>query len=295
MADFDRNESHAIYGAEHEMSGSSRAEAREGGTGRAKAGEGGSLPWTQRLCAQCWNPELAGEILARLAEFSPDLEAVLRRSPREGVDLLNFLCFSPVSFEKIRQSPDLLLWLTAPDVLDFKKTESQGRDREGSDPDFESLRAWKSQELLRVAFREITGLAGFIETTRDITEIAERCVRQVYRTSLTGLSNRWGSPQTGFGVLGMGKLGGRELNYSSDIDLIFLYGDEGFINARFSYHEFFTRLAEKIVSEFAERGNALFRIDLRLRPEGSSGPLVRGLASTENYYAGMAKPGSGWR
>src|SRR5215468_8265907 len=99
------------------------------GTSRAVPGGGGSLPWTQRLSAQCWDPELAGEILARLAEFSPDLESVLRRSPREGVDLLNFLCFSPVSFEKIHRSPDLLLWLTVPDVLDFKKVERQGRDR----------------------------------------------------------------------------------------------------------------------------------------------------------------------
>src|ERR1700756_3069675 len=159
------------------MSGTGRAEASEGGTGRAVVGGGGSLPWTQRPPAQCLGPELAGEILGWLAEFSPDLESTCRRSPREGVDLLNFLCFSPVSFEKIRRSPDLLLWLTAPDVLDFKKAERQGKDREGADPDFESLRAWKSQELLRVAFREISGLAGFIETTRDITEIAERCVR----------------------------------------------------------------------------------------------------------------------
>jgi [glutamine synthetase] adenylyltransferase / [glutamine synthetase]-adenylyl-L-tyrosine phosphorylase len=269
--------------------GTSRAVSGEGETSRALGSEGGSSPWTQKLSAQCWDPQLAGEILARLAEFSPDLETLCRRSPREGVDLLNFLCFSPVSLEKICRSPDLLLWLVAPDVLDFQKAERQGRDREEPDPDFKSLRAWKSQESLRVAFREITGLAGFVETTRDITEIAERCVRQVYRASLTALSNRWGAPQTGFGVLGMGKLGGRELNYSSDIDLIFLYGEEGFVNPRFSYHEFFTRLAEKIVSEFAERGNALFRIDLRLRPEGSSGPLVRGLASTENYYAGYGE------
>src|SRR6202162_2540340 len=151
------------------MSESRRAEASEGGTGRAEGQSassvhspaGGSLPWTERLSAQCWEPPLAGEILARLAEFTPDLETVCRGSAREGVDLLNFLCFSPVSFEKIRRSPELLLWLSAPDVLDFKKAERQGRDREGPDPDFKSLRAWKSQELLRVAFREISGLAGF--------------------------------------------------------------------------------------------------------------------------------------
>ncbi|HXM01954.1 MAG TPA: hypothetical protein VN939_05095, partial [Chthoniobacterales bacterium] len=89
------------------MSGTSRAEASEGGTGRAQAS--GSLPWTQRLSAQCWEPQLAGEILARLAEFTPDLETVCCGSAREGIDLLNFLCFSPVSFEKIRRSPELLL------------------------------------------------------------------------------------------------------------------------------------------------------------------------------------------
>src|SRR6201984_3187060 len=108
----------------------------------------GSLPWTQRLSARCWDPQLAGGILARLADFSPDLESACRRSPREGVDLLNFLCFFPVSFAQIRRLPDLLLWLTAPDVLDFKKAERQGKDREGADPDFESSRAWKRQESL---------------------------------------------------------------------------------------------------------------------------------------------------
>jgi len=269
------------------MSGTSRAGASEGGPGRAAAG--GSLLWSQRLSAQCWDPQLAEHVLARLAEFCPDLETVFRQSPQDGVNLLNFLSFSPVSFEKICRSPELLLWLAAPDVLDFKKGEGQGKNQEGPDPDFKLLRSWKSQESLRVAYREISGLAGFVETTRDITGIAERCVRQVYRASLSTLGSRWGSPQTGFGVLGMGKLGGRELNYSSDIDVIFLYGEEGFVNPRFSYHEFFTRLAEKIVGEFAARGNALFRIDLRLRPEGSSGPLVRGLASTENYYAGYGE------
>ena len=271
------------------MSGSSCAGASEGGTGRAVAGGGGSSSWSQRLSAQCWDPQLAEQILARLAEFCPDLETVFRQSQQDTANLLNFLSYSPVSFEKIRRSPDLLLWLAAPDVLDFKKGEGQGKNQEEADPDFKRLRAWKSQELLRVAYREISGLAGFVETTRDITGIAERCVRQVYRASLAALGSRWGTPQTGFGVLGMGKLGGRELNYSSDIDIIFLYGEEGFVNPRFSYHEFFTRLAEKFVGEFAERGNALFRIDLRLRPEGSSGPLVRGLASTENYYAGYGE------
>jgi len=141
------------------MSGTSRAGASEGGPGRAAAG--GSLLWSQRLSAQCWDPQLAEHVLARLAEFCPDLETVFRQSPQDGVNLLNFLSFSPVSFEKICRSPELLLWLAAPDVLDFKKGEGQGKNQEGPDPDFKLLRSWKSQESLRVAYREISGLAGF--------------------------------------------------------------------------------------------------------------------------------------
>jgi glutamate-ammonia-ligase adenylyltransferase len=143
--------------------------------------------------------------------------------------------------------------------------------------------------MLRIAYREVSGLAGFVETTHDITAVAERCVNQVYRFALDSLGKRWGRPKTGFGILAMGKFGGKELNYSSDIDVIFLYHEDGFLNPRFSYHEFFSRLAEKIVEVFATNGKQLFRIDLRLRPEGPSGPLVRSLTSVENYYAGYGE------
>jgi glutamate-ammonia-ligase adenylyltransferase len=80
----------------------------------------------------------------------------------------------------------------------------------------------------------------------------------------------------------MGKFGGIELNYSSDIDVVFFYGEEGYLNPRFSYREFFTRLAEEIIQIFSATAEPLFRIDVRLRPEGAHGPLVRPLASMEN-------------
>jgi [glutamine synthetase] adenylyltransferase / [glutamine synthetase]-adenylyl-L-tyrosine phosphorylase len=241
----------------------------------------------RELIKKCWEPTQAEQVLHRLGELVPELETICRQAPDGGLDLINFLCFSPISFEKVGHAPALLSWLVGPDVLGSKRGRWRGSDTQQPDPDFQALQAWKSQELLRVAFREISGLAGFVETTRDITEIAEQCVRQVYETSLTTLTGRWGNPDTGFGVFGMGKFGGRELNYSSDIDVIFLYNADGFINPRFTYHEFFTRLSEKIVAAFAEK--RLFRIDVRLRPEGSSGPLVRSFASTENYYAGYGE------
>src|SRR5213078_2774081 len=94
-----------------------------------------------------------------------------------------------------------------------------------------------------------------------------------------------------FAILALGKLGGGELNHSSDVDLIFLYTDEGELSPRLSYHQWFNRLAEKILETFAMRDpeGALFRIDLRLRPEGSAGPLARSLESMENYYAGFGE------
>ena len=91
--------------------------------------------------------------------------------------------------------------------------------------------------------------------------------------------------------LGLGKLGGRELNHSSDIDVIFLYGDEGQVSPSLTYHEWFNLLGAKIGETFAASSpdGPLFRIDLRLRPEGTAGPLARSLGSMENYYAGFGE------
>ena len=105
------------------------------------------------------------------------------------------------------------------------------------------------------------------------------------------MRGRLGAPDAEASVLALGKLGGHELNHSSDIDVIFFYSTEGHITSSLSYHEWFTRLGNKIIETFATSGPAgsLFRIDLRLRPEGSAGPLVRSLESMENYYAGFGE------
>src|SRR5213078_1337622 len=94
-----------------------------------------------------------------------------------------------------------------------------------------------------------------------------------------------------FAILALGKLGGGELNHSSDVDLLFLYSEEGQFTPQFSYHEFFNRLGNKILETFStpHPEGSLFRVDLRLRPEGSAGPLARSLESMENYYAGFGE------
>ncbi|HZJ16938.1 MAG TPA: hypothetical protein VFD27_17925, partial [Chthoniobacteraceae bacterium] len=148
-----------------------------------------------------------------------------------------------------------------------------------------------AREMLRIALREVAGWSSVEQTTLELTLVAELCVQVVTRGWLEQLAKRWGRPATEFGVLGMGKFGGQELNYSSDIDVIFFYGEDGQLNPHFSHQEFFTRLCEKIVATFSatEADGTLFRIDLRLRPEGALGPLARSLDSIEHYYAAFGE------
>ena len=170
------------------------------------------------------------------------------------------------------------------------------------------LRRFKQRELLRIAARDLARLGNVVEITRELSDVADVCLEAVFQIIRLQFTARFGRPfhqdadghwqPTAFTVLGLGKLGGQELNYSSDVDLMFVYDDEGEVfkeppagkespRAVMSSHQFFSKLAEAFnaeVSRTTEDG-FLFRVDLRLRPEGDAGPLVRSLESFENYYA----------
>jgi glutamate-ammonia-ligase adenylyltransferase len=170
------------------------------------------------------------------------------------------------------------------------------------------LRRFKQRELLRIAARDLARLSNVVEITHELSDVADVCLEAVLQIIRLQFTTRFGRPfhqdangdwqSTAFAVLGLGKLGGQELNYSSDVDLMFVYDDEGEVykeppkgketpRAVMSNHQFFGKLAEAFsaeVSRTTEEG-FLFRVDLRLRPEGDAGPLVRSLESYENYYA----------
>jgi [glutamine synthetase] adenylyltransferase / [glutamine synthetase]-adenylyl-L-tyrosine phosphorylase len=173
---------------------------------------------------------------------------------------------------------------------------------------YATLRQFKLRELLRIGARDLARLSHVSELTRELSDVADLVLNIVHRIAFQQLTERLGLPhhqdpdgnwrRTEFCVLGMGKLGGRELNYSSDVDVLFVYSEEGFAfkdvpqrkklaGKGLSNHQFFTRLAEKFISEVSQltAEGMLYRIDLRLRPEGNAGPLVRSLGSYENYYA----------
>ncbi|MDX1950662.1 MAG: bifunctional [glutamate--ammonia ligase]-adenylyl-L-tyrosine phosphorylase/[glutamate--ammonia-ligase] adenylyltransferase [Verrucomicrobiota bacterium] len=172
---------------------------------------------------------------------------------------------------------------------------------------FRQIRMLKQREMLRIAARDLAHMAPVPEIIKEISNIADISLETVHRICWEQLTGRFGEPwhresdgpwqKTKFCVLGMGKLGGQELNYSSDVDVLFVYSGEGFAfktppkkndqGRGLANHHFFKQLAEQFINEVSRLApeGALFRIDLRLRPEGKSSPLARSLGSYENYYS----------
>jgi glutamate-ammonia-ligase adenylyltransferase len=170
------------------------------------------------------------------------------------------------------------------------------------------LRRLKRRETLRVAARDLGRLSDVVEITQELSDLADVCLDAVLRIVLKQLSEKFGNPfhqdaegrwqPTPFCIFGLGKLGGQELNFSSDVDVLFLYEEEGEVfkelpgagksqRSALSNHQFFCKLAETFTSEVVRSttDGLLFRVDARLRPEGDAGPLARSLESCENYYA----------
>src|SRR5690242_5346921 len=122
--------------------------------------------------------EAAQRVMAALQEIEPRWLDLLAGSPGRQSTLINFLAFSPGSLEKIQRRPELLRWLLSPDVTSSKDLlrDVASQTNLSDDQYFSRLRVWMSDEMLRIAFRDFSGQAGLVETTADITAVAERCV-----------------------------------------------------------------------------------------------------------------------
>lgn len=157
-----------------------------------------------------------------------------------------------------------------------------------------SLRKLRQRVILRVIVRDLNHLADLNEVVQTMTVLAEVTVQSALQHLTPWLESSYGVPLSPAGqhqsliVVGMGKLGGRELNASSDIDLIFAFEEDGETNndRPLSNHEFFTRLGKKLIAAMDEvtADGFVFRVDMRLRPYGSDGPLASSFAMLEEYY-----------
>ena len=258
--------------------------------------------WIKKKSADSLHPAQVETTLVQLNEAWPHAAAPLAETienfPLGEAAVLHLLSVSSICATRIVQNPELLLWLAQPeiclqgrDVVEMAVELHRAPQNDVAANKFCILRHWKNKEMTRIALRELANAAALEETTAELSQLAEICVREVFGHWNTKFRESFGSPAADFAILALGKLGGGELNHSSDVDLIFLYSEEGELSPRLSYHQWFNRLAEKILETFAIRDSegALFRVDLRLRPEGSAGPLARSLESMENYYAGFGE------
>ena len=157
-----------------------------------------------------------------------------------------------------------------------------------------AVRKLRKQVMVKLILRDLNGLADLNEVMQAMTALAEIVVRQAQHCLMESLRQQFGSPvgeesktAQELLVIGMGKLGGCELNVSSDIDLIFVYAEDGETDGArtLSNHEFFTRLGRRLINLINEpTGDGyVFRVDMRLRPYGDSGPLVTSFAALEEY------------
>lgn len=162
-----------------------------------------------------------------------------------------------------------------------------------------AVRRLRKRVMVKLILRDLNGLCGLDEVMQSMTALAEVCLRQAQACLMHSLQQQFGIPLGANGapqellVIGMGKLGGGELNVSSDIDLIFVYPEDGETDGprRLSNHEFFTRLGRKLINAINEltADGYVFRVDMRLRPYGDSGPLVMSFAALEEYLVSQGR------
>ena len=164
-----------------------------------------------------------------------------------------------------------------------------------------SLARFRKREYVRILLRDVAGVAGLGEITEEISNLSDALLQEAVVAVNASLLGRHGTPryvdaqgrerESRFAILSLGKLGGNELNYSSDVDLMFLFdGGQEPPRARISNREYFIQLAQQ-TTELLSRRTAegqVFRIDLRLRPQGHEGELAVGLSHAVRYYSEVA-------
>jgi glutamate-ammonia-ligase adenylyltransferase len=268
---------------------------------------------------------LAEALPALLAE-APDPDSALilfdrliSESPPEVTYLLNennFLAhYAIVIFghsrflgETLIQNTDILQSFLRERNLDlsfshdhFEENLSRFRAR-SFETDFSLLLArFKRREYLRIMLRDVLKIAPLAETTAEISVLADVLIAEALRDAESALQRRYGTAQhldaegrladTRFSVLSLGKLGGNELNYSSDVDLMYIFSDgREPPQASISNREYFIRLSQQITDALARltHDGPVFRIDLRLRPQGNEGELAISMETALRYYASSA-------
>lgn len=229
-----------------------------------------------------WDDSDFIEVIKRVFAFSNFIARSCTHNPAMLADLVQ-------SGDLHGQSP--------PDHYNHKLKKSLSRlcESEQEDKLYSILRKFRLREMIRIALRDLAGRADLSETMADLSALADACINQALSLLYEWACQKYGIP-TGYDgspqhlvVLGMGKLGGGELNFSSDVDLIFAYPEAGQtrgVSEPISNEEFFVHLCRSLIKTIGSRTSEgiVFRVDMNLRPYGQSGPLVMSFDVMEAYY-----------
>jgi glutamate-ammonia-ligase adenylyltransferase len=268
---------------------------------------------TESLVRDLPDAEGARLFMERLQAEHPRAVKTLMRDAGLFSDALALSAWSPLLATTLAQNPDYLTWLAR------ERAQTRVRSREelteslarfaltNSQLDVQVLTArFRRRELLRIYLHDIRNTTTLVEITEELSNLADAILEHALNIARQELDNRYGSPQctdekgrtatASFLIVALGKLGSFELNYASDIDLLFLYSDEGTTSGtgtrgEITNREYFNKLAEgvaRIVGQQAGEG-AAYRVDLRLRPFGRDGALATLLEEAVRYYRETAQ------
>ncbi|MBI3994534.1 MAG: hypothetical protein HY349_01025 [Nitrospirae bacterium] len=250
------------------------------------------------------------ERFARAAINKVHLFSYLKETPRVLEILAATFGGSPFMSEILIRDPEYLYWVSDPRILNRDRTQKEMiRDLAGAlkhlktgPKQLDILRIFKRREILRIGIRDLLKLAAVEATTEALSILAETLIQKACELSERAMRREHGIPyhtsssgkkiRTVFTILAMGKLGGGELNFSSDVDLLYLYASDrgGGSHPRsgaISKEDYFKRLSQKVTSALSDvtPEGYVYRVDLRLRPEGRMGSLAHSLNAFRRYYA----------
>lgn len=250
--------------------------------------------------------------LERVATEQPRTFQKLLHDPALLSDTLALAAWSPLLATTLEQNPDYVSWLKRERADVRVRTRDQLKESlarfalTNSSLNAQILFArFRRRELLRIYLHDVRRAHTLVETTEELSNLADAILDYALSLARQDLDNRYGAPQheeggrtatAEFCVVALGKLGSWELNYASDIDLLFIYSDDGTTagaaeQERLSNREYFIKLSEtisKLVGQPAGEG-AAYRVDLRLRPYGRDGALACSLAEALKYYSKSAQ------
>lgn len=276
-------------------------------------GEVYSPPSAKRLkVMRLLGPALMAEIttssaperaLSNLAEFSHGIGGrtgfltLLAENPQTMRLLITLFAQSQFLSELFLKRPELIDTLIRVDLTRVEKSKSEmtGEVRaavsiaEDIEAKLNALRRYKTEEFIRIGLHDLGGELDLVQVTTQLSKLAEACLQAAVELTLNELEQKYGAVAGGqFAVIAGGKLGGRELDYNSDLDLIFVYhaGVEAQSASGLPAHEYYVRAGQKLLTYLSaptEEGIA-YKIDMQLRPSGKAGPLVSSLEAFREYH-----------